>query len=231
MRLQYRKALFRTNETYIVRSFKSRSDWLIGRADGIGGSDASAAMARNPWRSNLELWQIKTGRKIAPDISNNERVIYGQTAEEYIRRLYQLQHKDQIDVHYMPNVVLQNRKDPFMLYSPDGLLQDRDTGRCGILEIKTATPITAAQREKWRDDKIPDNYFIQVLHGLNVTGFDFVDLVAELTYAEDRTWRKTYRIERGDFLEELEYVREGVTAFWNEWIVPDKEPPLILRGI
>lgn len=231
MRLQYKKSLFRTNEAYIVRSFRNRKEWLTGRADGIGGSDASAAIGRNPWRSNLELWQIKTNRKIAPDISNNERVIYGQTAEEYIRRLYQLQHKDTIDVHYVPNIVLQNRRDPFMLYSPDGLLQDRDTGKCGILEIKTATPITAAQREKWRDDKIPDNYFIQVLHGLNVTGFDFVDLVAELTYAEDRIWRKTYRIERGDFLDELEYVKEGVADFWNEWIVPDKEPPLILRGI
>lgn len=231
MKLQYKKSLFRTNDIYIVKSFKNRNEWLVGRGEGIGGSDASSTVNMNPWRSNLELWQIKTNRRTAPDISNNERVIYGQTAEEFIRRLYQLQHKDAIDVHYMPNVVLQNRKYPFMLYSPDGLLQEKDSGRCGILEIKTATPITATQREKWRDDRIPDNYFIQVLHGLNVTGFDFVDLVAELTYAEDRIWRKTYHLERDDFLEELEFVREGVEDFWNDYVVPDREPPLRLRRI
>lgn len=230
MKLRYKKALYRKNDEYIVHIYRNRNEWLLGRSSGIGGSDASAAINRNPWRSNLQLWQIKTGRITAPDISNNERVVYGQTAEEYIRRLYQLKRKDSIDVHYIPDVVLQNTSEPCLLYSPDGLLQEKETGRCGILEVKTATPILSIQREKWRD-QIPDNYFIQVLHGLNVTGFDFVDLIAELTYDADYSQLRIYHIERSDVIEELEYVRTGVLDFWKNYVVPDIEPPLQLREI
>ena len=84
--MRYGRSLFQTNKTYTVHEFKNRKDWLEGRKDlhGIGGSDAAAALGLNPWRSNLDLWEIKTGRKAAPDISDNERVRYGQNAEEYI---------------------------------------------------------------------------------------------------------------------------------------------------
>ena len=228
--LRYKKSLYADNSVYDVHKYKNRAEWLKGRVHGIGGSDASAAINRNPWRSNLELWQLKTHRIKAPDISNNERVIYGQEAEEYIRRLYQLKRKGRVDVHYMPDVVLQNKADPILLYSPDGLLQETDTGRCGILEVKTATPIMALQREKWKD-QIPENYFIQVLHGMNVTGFDFVDLIAELTYDDDYSQLRIYHIERSDVIGELEYVKNGVLDFWNKYVQTDTEPPLYLPVI
>ncbi|HMY01400.1 MAG TPA: YqaJ viral recombinase family protein, partial [Agitococcus sp.] len=40
----------------------SRSEWLAVRKQGIGGSDAAAAVGLNPYQSQLELWMIKTGR-------------------------------------------------------------------------------------------------------------------------------------------------------------------------
>ncbi len=40
----------------------SREDWLEVRKNGIGSSDATAALGLNPYQSQLELWMEKTGR-------------------------------------------------------------------------------------------------------------------------------------------------------------------------
>jgi len=39
-----------------------REDWLQIRKQGIGSSDAAAAVGLNPYKSQLELWMEKTGR-------------------------------------------------------------------------------------------------------------------------------------------------------------------------
>ena len=39
-----------------------REDWLAVRKQGIGSSDAGAAVGLNPYKSQLELWLEKTGR-------------------------------------------------------------------------------------------------------------------------------------------------------------------------
>ena len=39
-----------------------RDDWLTVRKQGIGSSDAAAAVGLNPYKSQLELWLEKTGR-------------------------------------------------------------------------------------------------------------------------------------------------------------------------
>ena len=236
MAMRYGRSLFRTNQVYTVHQFKTRDEWLKGRADlhGIGGSDASAAIGMNPWRTNTDLWQIKTGRKKAPDISDNERVHYGQEAEQYIRRLYQLKHEHDMEVQYIPDVILQNNEHPEMLYSPDGLLIDQG-GRRGIWECKTTTIMKSIDKEKWWDKAekqkiLPDNYYIQILHGLNVTGFDFVELYAELTYPSGNSELVPYHIERSEVLEDLILIREGVLEFWQH-VKNDEEPALILPAI
>ena len=40
---------------------KDRKEWLECRTR-IGGSDASAIVGMNPYKSNVELWEEKTGR-------------------------------------------------------------------------------------------------------------------------------------------------------------------------
>ena len=62
-----------------------------------------------------------------------------------------------------------------MLYSPDGLVQEIATGKLGIYEGKTAAILNNILKESWRD-QIPNNYFIQLLHGIFVTGFEFAVL-------------------------------------------------------
>lgn len=40
-----------------------RDDWLAVRQQGIGSSDAAAAVGLNPYKSQLELWLEKTDRQ------------------------------------------------------------------------------------------------------------------------------------------------------------------------
>jgi predicted phage-related endonuclease len=59
---------------------KTREEWLARRTGYIGGSDAAAALGLSPWKTNVDLWEEKTGRKPAPDISNNAAVHCGAEA-------------------------------------------------------------------------------------------------------------------------------------------------------
>ena len=88
------------------------------------------------------------------------------------------------------------------------------------------------QKEKWKD-RIPDNYFIQVLHYLMVTEFDFVVLKAQLKSefgGQIYLQTKHYFIERSEVMGDIEYLEEEEAKFWK--CVEDKRmPDLILPDI
>ena len=81
-------------EPYNIYDFPDEVAWLKGRMNGIGGSDASAIVGMNPYKSNIELFEEKTDRRIAPDISDKPYVIYGKKAEEPIRELFKLDYPE-----------------------------------------------------------------------------------------------------------------------------------------
>ena len=115
-------------------------------------------------------------------------MIYGKLAEAPIRELFKLDYPEyQVEHHEFR--ILQSIQYPFMQASLDGELTDPD-GRRGILEIKTTNILQSMQREKWKD-RIPDNYDIQVLHYLLVTGYAFVVLRAHLVSDWGRDRRTT----------------------------------------
>ena len=124
-------------EPYKIYDFEDEKAWLKGRLNGIGGSDASAVVGKNPYKTNIELFEEKTGRRIAPDISEKPYVIYGKEAEQFIRELFRLDYP-QYQVAHHEFRILQSLEYPFMQASLDGELVDQD-GRKGILEIKTTT--------------------------------------------------------------------------------------------
>ena len=226
------KTLFQNCGTYTVMQYGSRSEWLRGRSGGIGGSDAAAAIGRSPWRTNRELWLVKTGRRQQDDISDNELVRYGTKAEDPLRKLYALDHPE-FEIQHAKDAVLVNKETPFLRYSPDGLILDRKQGRKGILEIKTTTIMKSYDKEKWgtKDDpRIPDQYYIQVLHGLLVTGFDFVELSAQLKYDNAYKQIRTYHIERSEVEDDLRALLDAETEFWQH-VQEDTEPGLILPEI
>jgi len=223
-------SLFKSNPEYTVHRFETKEEWAKNRnlIRGIGGSDSAAAMGLSPWKTNVDLWRIKTGREEPEDISNNPAVAYGTNAEESIRRMFQLDYATKYNVEYVPNTILESNRYPHMLYSPDGLLEELGTMRTGVFEAKTST--IHGNGNQWKD-RIPQNYYIQVLHGMAVTNSQFAVLRAWLRYSDEYVAVRTYHIERNEQVEEdIEYILKKVAEFW-EYVEADKEPPLIIGGL
>ncbi|MBQ8042558.1 MAG: YqaJ viral recombinase family protein [Clostridia bacterium] len=210
----------------------TREDWLKERKNGIGGSDAATIMGLNPYKTNVDLWEEKTGIKEADDISDKPYVHYGTVAEEHLRELFKLDFP-QYDVKHEENTIIKHPIYPFLFASLDGILVDKETGEMGILEIKTTNILQSMQKEKWKD-KIPDNYYCQILHYLNVTGYSFVILKAQLRYDYDgdiRLETKHYKILRKDVEEDIKILSEKEIYFWTEYVQKQKKPPLLLPEI
>lgn len=208
--------------------------WLAERRKGIGGSDASAILGLNPYKTNVQLWEEKTGRRNEDDsISNIACVKYGKEAEQHLRALFELDFP-QYKIDYDEFRVYRNPIYQFIQGTLDGVLTDKATGRQGILEIKTTEILSSMQREKWRDDHIPDNYYIQCLHYLLTTGFDFVELKAQLKYQYGDSVRittKHYTIEREEVKDDLDMLLKAEIEFWTEYVEKDKRPPIKLLPI
>ena len=213
-----------------MQTFESREEWLKARKNYIGGSDAAAALGLNPWKDNVTLWLEKTGQIIPEDISGKPYVQYGTQAERHLRGLFSLDFPE-YKVFYVENNMFTNDAYPWAHYSADGWLEDQD-GRKGILEIKTTNILQSMQKEKWKD-KIPDNYYCQLLHGLMVTEFEFAILKAQLKFdygGEIVMHTRHYKIERSEVEADIEYLEHSERSFWKS-VQDRKQPALILPEI
>lgn len=217
--------LYASNDIFTVHKFKDREEWLKKRIKGIGGSDASAVIGQNPYKTNEQLYREKLNLSSVEDISDKPYVRYGLEAEKHLRALFGLEYEEIYEVQYIDNVILQNNAYKEQLYSPDGLILEKKTGRKGIYEGKTTRIVQSYQKESWKDS-LPQNYFIQTLHGLSVTEFDFVILRAQLIYGNGYSAIRDYLIEREDNLEDIKYLREEVHKFYVEHIEKQVPPPL-----
>lgn len=208
----------------------SRKEWLENRSGGIGGSEISAVLGLNPYLSNVSLWELKTGRREQEDISEKPYVKYGHAAEQHLRELFGLDFPE-YEVDYTDNNSFKNDKYPWAKASLDGWLTDKD-GRRGVLEIKTTEILNSMHKEKW-NDKIPDNYYCQVLLYMAVIEADFAVLKAQLKTVFDGTpyiQTKHYHIERQEVQEDIDYIMKKGAEFW-EYVKADKKPPLVLPKI
>lgn len=214
-------------EKYIL---PDRIAWLDARKNHIGGSDAAACVGMNPYKDNVRLWEEKMGMVLPEDISDKEYVRYGTEAEKYLRGLFALDFPE-YQVLYDENNMFLNSDLPWMHASLDGELVDQ-RGRHGILEIKTTNILQSMQREKW-NDRIPDNYYCQILHYLAVTECDFAVLKARLKSewnGELIIREKHYFIERSEVEEDIKMLVEVERRFW-ECIKSGRRPDLILPVI
>ena len=214
-----------------MKILSNREEWLQHRMNYIGGSDASAIVGMNPYCDNGRLWEIKTGQAIQKDISDKPYVQYGIAAEPHLRALFAIDHP-QYQVEYVDNNMFLNDKYPFAHASLDGWLVEKETGRKGILEIKTTNILQSMQKEKWKN-RIPDNYYIQILHYLMVTEFDFVVLKAQLkSEFKDEVYLQTkhYTIERSEVEEDIKFLESSEREFWQR-VQERKRPGLMLPAI
>lgn len=211
-----------------IIQLKDRNEWLQHRRNYIGGSEISSVVGLNPYRDNVTLWEEKVGLREPEDISEKNFVKYGTLAEEHLRELFKLDFP-QYEVEYIENNSVLNDRYPWAAASLDGMLTEKETGRKGVLEIKTTNIVQSIQKERW-NHQVPSNYYCQVLFYLAVTEFDFVEIKAQLRYNYDGEIflnTKHYHIERSEVEEDIKYLMSEGARF-AEYVRSKKEPPLIL---
>ena len=192
-----------------------REDWLAVRKQGIGSSDAGAAVGLNPYKSQLELWLEKTGRDTTlpkADPHDEESPMYwGNVLEPIVAWHYSKRTKNKVR---RINAVLQhpNPDMSWMLANIDREVIGADDVQ--ILECKTAG-INGARL--WKEG-VPEYVELQVMHQLAVTGKQAAD-VAVLLGGQHL---EIHRIERDEQM--IARLIELERKFWT-YVETDTPPP------
>jgi putative phage-type endonuclease len=183
--------------------------WLELRKVGIGGSDASAALRENPWQSPVKLWLIKTGQEPDPDLSDNEAVQMGRVLEDTIAKLFTERTGKKVRNRH---AMFRHPDHPFMIANIDREVVGENIG----LECKN---VGLGQSKYWKDDEVPDHYYIQVQHYCAVMGWDGCWIAVLI--GGQRFVHKY--IPRDD--EFIEWMIRGEAAFWKH--VTDRTMPAV----
>lgn len=206
-------------------------EWLALRMKGIGASDAAAVLGLSNWKSNQELWEEKVGLRQPKDLSENERVKYGQAAEKHLVALFKLQYADRYKVRVDKNVVY--FRNGFQFASLDGELTELETGYKGVHEDKTVLADSSLVWEEWKD-KIPNTYYVQVIHQLLVTGWKFVIINPEFRWVDKNgeiaTRTRRIKILAEEVAEDMQILDEAEHEFWG-YVQRKERPPRILPQI
>lgn len=136
----------------------TREEWLKIRKLGLGGSDMSAVLGVNQWRSPLDVWLDKTSDTV--EEKESEPMYWGTILEDIVAQEFAKRTGWKVRNN---NFTLQSEEYPYLLANIDREIVGLDAG----LECKTAN---AFKKEEWQGDSVPDSYYIQCQHYMAVTG-------------------------------------------------------------
>jgi predicted phage-related endonuclease len=121
----------------------------------------------------------------------------------------------------------------FRFDSLDGELERISTGERGIYEGKTTEIHGRSALNKW-EKRVPDYYYVQVLHQLVVTGWSFEVLKAQLKLIEPdgniELLTRHYPYQRSELLDDLRYLYLEEKDFWG-YVERRERPPLKLPSL
>ncbi|HFT6251397.1 TPA: YqaJ viral recombinase family protein [Listeria monocytogenes] len=154
-------AVSKEKTIHILTSIKDmdRTQWLLTRRQGIGGSDAGIIMGLNKYKTAFELWLDKTGQ-VLPDESAGEAAYWGNQMEEVVAKEFEKRTGKKVR---RSNMMYQHPEHDFMLANVDRFIVGEDA----LLECKTASAYLA---KEWESDEVPATYLVQIQHYLAVTG-------------------------------------------------------------
>ena len=177
-------------------------EWLEHRRKRIGGSDASAIIGMNSYCSPYTVWADKLGK--IPPKEDNEAMRLGRDLEDYVAKRFTEKTGKKVR---RENNILINPDIPFAHANVDRMIVGEDAG----FEAKTTSVLNL---KKFKNGEYPENYYVQCVHYLMVTGCErwylgvlilgvgFMDFVIERDEAEIEALRKSEE----DF---WEYVKSG----------------------
>ncbi len=186
----------------------SHEEWLELRRKGIGGSDAAAIVGLTPYITPYKLWAEKTGR--LPEQEDNEAMRQGRDLEEYVAKRFEEATGKRVK---RLNKMLMHDDYDFILANTDRQVIGENAG----LECKTTSIMNL---KKFKNGEYPDNYYVQCIHYMAVTGAKNWYL-AVLVLNQGFYW---FEIKRDE--EEINALINAEVEFWNNHVVPDIAPPV-----
>jgi putative phage-type endonuclease len=133
-------------------------EWLETRKRKIGASDAPVIMEVSPWKTPYKLWAEKVG--IENDTFVSKHMQEGINKEPEARENF----IKKTNIYVYPKVVFHDSYD-WMMASLDGI----DMEAKHIVEIKNVNAVDHAVAQT---GKVPEKYYPQLQHQLEVTGLD-----------------------------------------------------------
>ena len=209
--------------------YPDRETWLKVRQNAIGASDIASVLGIG-FQSTIDLWMEKRGMKEHADLSENERVAFGNAAEEPLRAMFRVMHPE-YELTFTPYMIVRQAEGDytFLTDTPDGELTEIETGRRGLYESKTATCLKKADWDEWRD-KVPQKYYCQICQGMYCGDYEYAVIWALLRNAEGDGELRAYYFDRADCEEDIEALCEAGAKFWNAVQTGDLPPmPLPVR--
>lgn len=144
--------------TRISTKNMSHDEWLEHRRQSIGGSDAAGIVGLSQWTSPYSIWAEKTGR--VPPKEDTEAMRQGRDLEDYVAKRWE--EATGGHVRRLPAILI-NPQFPFAHANIDRLVIGEDAG----LECKTTSTLDL---KKFRGVDFPEQYYVQCVHYLAVTG-------------------------------------------------------------
>jgi putative phage-type endonuclease len=130
----------------------NQQEWLEWRRQGIGASDAPVVMGVSPWKKISQLLEEKVFGAQEKDNSDMER---GRELEPVALELFMKEMN--IDLSFQDRLV--HKEHDWMRATLDGINYEKQI----VVEVKCP---------KKQHTKVPDHYYPQLQHQLEVTGFD-----------------------------------------------------------
>ncbi len=184
---------------------KNHDEWSKLRSQYIGGSDAAAVVGMNAFSSPYSLWAEKTGKK--PGFAGNLATEVGTFLEEFVAQKFAQETGKKVR---KCNCSFFNSKYPFAIANIDREIIGEDAG----LEIKTTDSLNM---KKFKNGEYPENYYVQCVHYLAITGKKRWYLAVLIGNKEF----KRFTIERDE--EEIAALMSEEERFWD-YVVQDTPP-------
>lgn len=186
----------------------NRIEWLQLRKSGIGGSDASAILGFNRWKSAFQLYIEKTSNFV--EESDSEAAYWGNVLEDVVAREFAKRTGKKIR---KINRMLRHPKHYFMTAN-----LDRDVvGEKAFLECKTASEYL---KDSWNGEDVPAAYLCQLQHYLAVTGYEKA-YIAVLIGGNKFVWKEVARDD-----EFIELMIQHEKEFWENHVLANEPPPI-----
>ena len=130
--------------------YENHDEWLRIRQQYIGGSDASAIVGMNPYKSPYSLWAEKTFK--IPAFEGNTITKVGAYLEEFVAKMFEEETGKKVQ---KCNYTLVNPNFPWACGNIDRELVSENA----VLEIKTTNSYLNVK--KFRNGEYPETYYCQ----------------------------------------------------------------------